>query len=93
MIACQFLFFRKHGRFPDGRGDLDPDVILYVADQVGTAYEQTYSFSSDTARRQRAGILDFLGFRRSSDRDRAKIQAWMTKQLGGRDLNLSEWIR
>ena len=56
------------------------------------ADDRTYSFSSDTARRQRAGILDFLGCRRASDRDRAKIQAWMTNQLGGRDLNLADWI-
>ncbi len=92
MIACQLLFFRQHGHFPTDRSDLDPDVISYVADQIGAADDLTYSFSSDTARRQRAGILDFLGFRRTSDRDRAEIQAWMTEQLGGRDLNLSEWI-
>ncbi|MHA3916739.1 Tn3 family transposase [Halovulum sp. GXIMD14793] len=92
MISCQLLFFRQHGHFPTDRSDLDPDVISYVADQIGAADDLTYSFSSDTARRQRAGILDFLGFRRTSDRDRAEIQAWMTEQLGGRDLNLSEWI-
>ena len=91
-IACQLLFFRQHGRFLTDRGDLDPDVIAYVADQIGVADDRTYSFSSDTARRQRAGILDFLGCRRASDRDRAKIQAWMTNQLGGRDLNLADWI-
>lgn len=93
MIACQLLFFRQHGCFPVDRGDLDLDVISYVADQIGVADDRTYSFSSDTARRQRAGILDFLGCRRASDRDRAKIQAWMVKQLGGRDLNLAEWTR
>lgn len=92
MIACQLLFFRQHGRFPTDRGDLDPDVISYVADQMGAVDDLTYSFSSDTARRQRAGILDFLGCRRASDRDRAKIQAWMTEHLGGRDLNLADWI-
>jgi hypothetical protein len=92
MIACQLLFFRLHGHFPTDRGDLDPDVIAYVADQIGVADDLTYSFFSDTARRQRTGILDFLGMRRASDRDRAKIQAWMTDQLGGRDLNLADWI-
>jgi TnpA family transposase len=93
MIACQLLFFRQYGRFPNERSDLDTDVISYVADQLGVADDLRYSFSSDTARRQRACILDFLGFRRASDRDRAKIQAWMTAHLGGRDLNLSEWAR
>ena len=91
-IACQLLFFRQLGRFPADRGDLDPDVIVYVADQIGVTDDLSYSFSSDTARRQRAGILDFLGFRRASDRDRGKIQAWMIEQLGGRDLNLADWI-
>ncbi len=65
-IACQLLFFREHGRFPADRGDLDPDVILYVADQIGATDDLSYSFSSDAARRQRATILDFLGVRRAS---------------------------
>ena len=63
MIACQLLFFRQHGRFPTDRSDLDSDVISYIADQIGATDDLTYSFSSDTAWRQRAGILDFLGFR------------------------------
>ena len=92
MVACQLLSFRQHGRFPANRGDLDPDVIVYVADQIGVADDLSYSFSSDTARRQRAGILDFLGFRRARDRDRANLQAWMVEQLGGQDLNLAGWM-
>ena len=91
-IACQLVFFRQHARFPADRSDLDPDVIAYVADQIGATDDLSYSFSSDTARRQRAGILDFLGFRRASDRDRANLQAWMIEQLGGQDLNLAGWI-
>lgn len=67
-------------------------MIAYVADQIGATDDLSYSFSSDTARRQRAGILDFLGFRRASDRDRDSIQAWMIEQLGGRDLSLTDWI-
>ena len=66
MIACQLLFFRQHGRFPSDRGDLDPDVIAYVADQIGVADDRSYSFSSDTARRQRTGILNFLGCSRAA---------------------------
>lgn len=91
-LACQLLYFRQHGRFPADRVELDADVIAYVADQIGTKDDLSYSFSSDTARRQRAGILDFLGFRRASDRDRANLQAWMIEQLGGQDLNLTDWI-
>ncbi len=91
-MACQLLFFREHGRFPASRNDLDPDVILYVADQIGTTDDLSYSFSSDTARRQRASILDFLGVRRASDRDRDDLHAWMIEQLGGRDLNLADWV-
>ena len=62
MVACQLLYFRQHGRLPAGHVDLDPDVIVYVADQIGVADDLSYSFYSDTARRQRAGIPDFLGF-------------------------------
>lgn len=93
MIACQLLFFRQHGRFPTDRSDLDPDVILYVTDQIGVTDDLSYSFTSDTARWQRAALLNFLGLCHASERDRAKIQAWMKEQFGGRYLNLSEWIR
>ena len=92
MVACQLLYFRQHARFLTDRSDLDPDVIAYVADQLGVTDELSYSFSGDTARRQRTGILDFLEFRRASDRDRANLQAWMIEQLGGQDLNLAGWI-
>ena len=29
-IACQFLFFRQHAKFPADRSDLDPDVMSYA---------------------------------------------------------------
>ena len=92
MVACQLLYFRQRARFPADRSDLNPDVIAYVADQLGTADDFSYTFSSDTARRQRAGIINFLGFRRASCRDRANLQAWMFEKLGGRDLNIGNWI-
>jgi hypothetical protein len=92
MVACQLLFFRQHGYFPEDRSAFDPDAIEYVADQIGIEDCLAYSFASDNARRQRAGILGFLGVRRASERDRAKLQAWMGKHLGGRDLNLADWV-
>ena len=92
MLACQLLFVRRHGRFPEGRGELDPDVIEYVADQIGVADDPAYSFSSDTARRQRGDILDFFGIRRGSERDRIELQSWMVAHLGGRNLPLSDWV-
>lgn len=92
MVACQLLFFRQHGYFPEDRSTFDPDAIEYVADQIGIEDCLAYSFASYNARRQRAGILGFLGVRRASERDRAKLQAWMGKHLGGRDLNLADWV-
>jgi len=86
MLACQLLFVRRHGRFPEGRSELDPDVIEYVADQIGVADDPAYSFSSDTARRQRGDVLDFRGIRRGSERDRVELQSWMVAHFGGRDL-------
>lgn len=53
MLAYQLLYLRRHGRFPEGRSELDPDVIECIADQIGVADDLAYSFSSDTARRQR----------------------------------------
>lgn len=92
MIACQLLFFRHNGRFPDDRCELDPDVIAHVADQTGAPDDASYAFSSDTARRQRGLILDFLGVRRATARDREKLQVWMIEHLGGRSLSLADWI-
>ncbi len=92
MIGCQLLYLRRYGRFPADRSELDPDVVDYVADQVGIADDPDFSFSSDTARRQRGFILDYLGLRRASQRDRAELQTWMVEQLGGCDLNLADWV-
>ena len=91
MVACQLLFFRSYGRFLDGRDDLDPDVVSYVVDQLGVADAAEYNFAGDTARRQRMNILDFLEIRRASSRDRARLHGWMVSNLGGRNLNLSDW--
>ena len=92
MIACQLLFFRHHGRFPDDRSELDADVIAYVADQTDAPDDISYAFSSDTARRQRGFILDFLGVHRATTRDRDRLQLWMVEHLGGRFLSLADWI-
>lgn len=46
MIACQLMFFRCHGWFPDDRGKFDLDVIDYVADQTGAPDDASYAFSS-----------------------------------------------
>lgn len=93
MVACQLLFFRRYGRFPDGRDDLDPDVLSYVVDQLGAADAPDYNFTGDIARRQRMNILDFLGVRRALSRDRTKLHGWMVANLGGRNLNLSDWAQ
>ena len=92
MIACQLLFYRHHGRFPDDRSELDADVIAYVADQTDAPDDISYAFSSDTARRQRGFILDFLGVHRATTRDRDRLQLWMVEYLGGRFLSLADWI-
>ena len=92
MIACQLLYFRQCGKFPGDRSELDPDVVVYVADQIGTADDSAYSFFGDTARRQRSAILDFLGIRRASQRHRGILQAWMAEHLGGRDMDLADWM-
>lgn len=92
MIGCQLLYLRRYGKFPADRSELDPDVVDYVADQTGVADDPDFSFFSDTARRQRGFILDYLGLRRASQRDRAELQVWMAENLGGCALNLADWV-
>jgi len=92
MIGCQLLYLRRYGRFPGDRSELDPDVVDYVADQTGVDDDPEFSFPSDTARRQRGFILDYLGLRRASQRDRTELQVWMVEHLGGCDLNLADWV-
>lgn len=86
------LVFRCHGWFPDDRVDFDTDVVAYVADQTGAPDDASYALSSDTARRQRGFILDFLRVRRATSRDRKKLQVWVFEHLGGRSPRLVDWI-
>ena len=46
MVACQFLFFRQHGRFPVDHGDFSFDVIEYVAGQMGASVRRPASILS-----------------------------------------------
>lgn len=58
-FAAQLVSFRTRGRFIDGWGELDPEVIGYLGDQVnnkvGTG--EAYDFQNRSARRHKLLIV------------------------------------
>jgi TnpA family transposase len=83
--ALQLRFFQRHGRFPSRDGDLDGDILRYLAEQLGLPVPDPteFRFGHVNARRQRSSILRHLQVRRATDRDRRDLRAWMTSRCGG----------
>jgi len=75
-LAVQLKFFASHGFFATDLGSISVDGISYVAEQLGAeANEITgYDFSSRTARRHCAEILQHLGFGRMKRADRQQLE-------------------
>ena len=75
-FAFQLSFFRARARFPSRSGDVQADVLRYLAAQLGIAAPEARDFECGhvTARRHRAAILRYLDIRRAADRDRQALR-------------------
>lgn len=75
-FAFQFCFFREWARFPSRSGDVEADVLQYLAEQLGVVAPKVedFRFGHVTSRRHRREILRLFGIRRASDRDRQRLR-------------------
>ena len=66
VFALMLKFFGRHGRFPDGDGDLPREVVEFVARQVGVAPAdlRRYEFSGRTVEYQAPALTVRVGRRR-----------------------------
>jgi hypothetical protein len=71
-LAAQLKFFASQGFFATDPSPIPADGISYLAEQLGVEVGEMsgYDFSSRTARRHCAEILQHLGFRRMKRTDR-----------------------
>lgn len=76
-VAAQLLYFRSHTQFPTGDEDLPPDAVSYVAEQLdeSSLLDPSFGYSGKMARRHHQDIIDYLGFRRTTDQDRTALRA------------------
>ena len=65
-FAAMLKFFHLEGRFPGDKREVPPVALDYLADQldVPVAAFQSYNLNGRTAKRDREGIRDHLGFHR-----------------------------
>ena len=84
-FAFQLCFFRERSRFPSRPGDIQADVLRYLAEQLGVAAPETrdFEYGHVTARRHRAAILRHLGIRRATDRDRQALRDELAEMFQG----------
>lgn len=76
--AVLLTFFREHGRFPRAIAEVERELIVHLARELGTKtsdFGATF-FGSRTARRLRARIRWWFGFRDATVADAAALQTW-----------------
>lgn len=101
-FALMLKFYGRHGRFPIVDGDLDRDVVDFVAQQVGVDPADFGSevWSERTARSHQAQIREHFGFRECSMDDGDRAVAWLVEHVCQREQNptvvreeLLAWLR
>jgi TnpA family transposase len=78
-FALLLLFFRAHGRFPRTQDDIEADMIVAVARQlgVGPVSAEPPAISGRTIERHRAEIRTLLGFRKVTVVDGESLSEWL----------------
>ena len=86
VFALMLKFYGRHGRFPDGDGDLPREVVEFVARQVGVAPAdlRRYEFSGRTVEYHRAQIREHFGFRECTVEDAQALERWLAEHVAGR---------
>ncbi len=94
-FALSLKFFEMHGRFPESLDEFDPDVVDFVAEQVGVGADALgrYGLDTRTARYHREQIRTSFGFRLCLRSDRRVLLRWLADEvcpLERRDDRLTE---
>ena len=82
-LAVQLKFFAAHGFFLQDHASVPADGVSWLAEQLGVEADalNQYDFSSRTAPRHCAEILQHLGFRRLKRLDREQLTLWIAGEL------------
>ena len=75
-FAVMVKFYARHGRFPDGDGDLPKEVVEFVARQVQVPAGalRGYRFAGRTVEYHRAQIREHFGYRECTVEDARALQ-------------------
>jgi len=81
-FALLLLFYREHGRFPDGPPEIEPDVVEEVARQIGMAGapQDGSDLAARTWKRHRAEIRALFGYREPTVADAKALEEWLQDQ-------------
>jgi len=77
--AVMLKVFQYLGRFPDHLREISPDIVSYIAQQVGISETvfSDYQWAGRTAERHRQVIRERLGFHECTTDDANDLMAWL----------------
>jgi len=78
-FIAQLAFHPQYRRFPEGRGDFAPPVLLHLAEQLGVsdAALADYDWDGRTGRRHRGVVLEYLGIQPFDAATESEFRAWL----------------
>lgn len=91
-FAVLLKFFQQEGSFPDSLKAIPATILNYLSEQTGVLQleMEQYDWHGRTAKRQRAEILAFLGFKRFRAPDRETLLQWLRMDILPQNPSLSQ---
>jgi len=83
-FALLLLFYKANVRFPRNAGEIDPQSVSAIADQLGieeASANSVYNTAERTWKRHRAELRALFGFREATVSDGELLEWWLRDQL------------
>lgn len=81
--ALLLKFFQHESRFPEGRSEISPQAVDYVAQQLGVSPDvfKAYKWRGRSIKDHRAGIRELTGFRPITVADQNELRDWLLNDI------------
>lgn len=80
-FCSQLKQYQYSGSFPESFSDIPEIPLDYLKGQLEVSNIEEYEWDSRTAKRHRLEILEYLGIRKSMDKDREEYKEWLIEEL------------
>ena len=78
-VAVQLKFFQQYGHFTNSKSAIAEEALTYLSEQLDTVLSDWHSYDlfGRTGRHHLRGIIQYLGFKRMTDKDRFLLSKWL----------------